>query len=83
MRFKTYQKQFNYIVRKEKRTYNLSLFKKAEGDAKAIWKIINNLQGKRNAKIAQSFIIDGEVVFQRRRIAEEFNNYFVSIEQRN
>ena len=79
MKYKAYQKQFNYIVRKAKRTYNLSLFKKAEGDAKATWKIINNLRGKRNAKIAQSFIIDGEVVFQRRRIAEGFNNYFVSI----
>ena len=32
-----------------------------------------------NAKIAQSFIIDGEIVFQRRLIAEGFNNYFVSI----
>ena len=42
-------------------------------------KIINNLRGMRNAKMSQSFIIDGEVVFQRRRIAEGFNNYFVSI----
>ena len=78
-RYKAYQKEFNYVIRKAKRIYNLSLFKKAEGDAKATWKIINNLRGKRNAKIAQSFIIDGEIVFQRILIAEGFNNYFVSI----
>jgi len=79
LRYRTYQKQLKYIIRKAKRTYNLNKFKKAEGDAKATWKIINNLRGNKKGKISQSFIIDGEVVTQRRKIAEGFNNYFVSI----
>ena len=53
-----------------------------KGDPKATWKLINNLRGKSKSKILPSFIIDGELVTNRRKIATAFNNYFVSIAQK-
>ena len=54
-----------------------------KGDPKATWKLINNLRGKKkNARIVPSFIIDGELVMNKRIIANAFNKYFVSIAQK-
>jgi len=79
----TYRKKLNYIIRHAKRTYNLKKFEEVKGDPKATWKLINTLRGKRkNARIVPSFIIDGELVMNKRIVANAFNKYFVSIAQK-
>ena len=78
--YDTYRKKLKYIIRHAKRLYNLKKFEEVKGDLKATWKLINKLRGKhKNARIVPSFIIDGELVMNKRIIANAFNKYFVSI----
>ena len=46
---------------------------------KKTWQLINELRGKSKTNIKASFIIDGQVVHDRREIAKEFNIFFSSI----
>ena len=46
---------------------------------KKTWKLINNLRGKAKTNIKASFIINGDMVQDRREIVKEFNIYFSSI----
>lgn len=46
---------------------------------KKTWKIINELRGKTTATIKPSFIINSELIQDRRVIANEFNKFFTSI----
>ena len=43
------------------------------------WKLINDLRGKAKTNIKASFMINGEMVQDRREIVKEFNIYFSSI----
>ena len=43
------------------------------------WKLINELKGKQKQSVKSFFIINGEVVENCRKIANEFNNYFISV----
>ena len=49
------------------------------GNSKKTWEIINEIRGKEKSKIKPSFIVDGELVKNRRVIANEFNKFFTSI----
>ena len=78
--YNTYRKKLKYIIRHAKRLYNLKKFEEVKGDPKATWKLINNLRGKKkNSRTVPSFLIDGELVMNKRIIANAFNKYFVSI----
>ena len=77
--YKTYLKYFKYIIRHAKNDYHKNKCNDAKGDLKATWKILNNLRGKTKSKIMPSFIIDGKLVTEKRKIANAFNDYFVSI----
>ena len=69
-----------YIIRHAKQAFNLKKIEDVRGDPKATWKLINNLRGKKkNGRNAPSFIIDGELVMNKRIIANAFNKYFVSL----
>ena len=48
-------------------------------DIKKTWKLINDLRGKSKNNIKASFIINGEMVQDRKVIAKEFNVLFSSI----
>ena len=50
-----------------------------QGDSKKMWRVINEVRGKRRKQIKPSFLINNERIICRRIIAHEFNNYFVSI----
>ena len=54
-------------------------FQSVHGDCKKTWKLINKLRGKQKQSVKSFFIINGEVVENRRKIANEFNNYFISV----
>ena len=53
--------------------------KKADGNSKETWKIINEIRGKHKARIKPSFIINEVIVEERRAIANGFNSYFTTI----
>ena len=77
--YKDYRKSLKGIINYAKKAYRLKIFKKAEGNSKETWKIINEIRGKHKVKIKPSFIIDGNVIEERRVIANGFNKYFTSI----
>ena len=51
----------------------------AKGNIKKTWELINKLRGKAKGDIKASFIIDGQMVTDRRKIANGFNIFFASI----
>ena len=44
-----------------------------------MWRVINDLRGKYKKEIKPSFVIDNQKIFDRRIIANKFNEYFNSI----
>ena len=54
-------------------------FKENEGNLKKTWEIINKICGKKRQEMKPMFIIDNVKITNRRIIANEFNNYFVSL----
>ena len=77
--YKLYRKQLNTIISCAKRSHRLKQFEKVEGNSRQTWKLINEIRGKQKTKIKPSFIIDGNLVEERRVIADSFNKYFTSI----
>ena len=69
--YKDYRKSL--IINYAKKAHRLKRFKKAEGNSKETWKIISEIRGKHKVKIKPSFIIDGNVIEERRVIANGFN----------
>ena len=59
--------------------HKLKKFENSMGNSRETWKIINEIRGKSKTKIKPSFIIDGDLVEERRAIANGFNKYFTSI----
>ena len=49
------------------------------GDLKKTWALINELRGHSKQNIKASFIINGNLVVDRREISNEFNNFFASV----
>ena len=43
------------------------------------WKLIHELRGKQKQSVKSFFIINGDEVENRRKIANESNNYFISV----
>ena len=77
-----YRKKLKYIIRNAKDNYYKNKIDYVKGDPKATWKLINNLRGNTKSSISPTFIIDSEVVLNHRRIANAFNDYFVSVAQK-
>ena len=46
---------------------------------KKTWTLINELRGKVKQNIKASFVINGQIVEDRRQISNEFNNFFASV----
>ena len=53
--------------------------KEHSNDHKKTWEVINQIRGKKKGTIRPSFIINNQRIIERRKISQEFNNYFVSI----
>ena len=69
MRHKNFRFELRKIIKLAKKTF---YFKKT-------WKLINDLRGKSKNNIKAYFIINGEMVQDRRVITKEFNVFFPSI----
>ena len=67
------------MIKHAKRVYYNKRFDSAKGNMKKTWALINELRGKSKCNIKSCFKIDGELVVNKRKIANGFNNFFSSI----
>ena len=79
MNYKNFRFELRKIIKLAKKTFYFKKFESVQGDKKKTWKLINDLRGKLKNYIKTSFIINGEMVQDRRVIAKEFNVLFSSI----
>ena len=57
----------------------MSLFIILIGNLKKTWELINHIRGSMKKSIKPQIVIDNERIIERHVIANEFNNYFVSL----
>ena len=79
IRFKRYRKYLKKVIKLAKKTFYSKKFNGVQGDLKKTWNLINELRGKSKQNIKASFVINGELVEDRRKISNEFNNFFASV----
>ena len=77
--YKVYRKKLKGMIKHAKRVYYNKRFDSAKGNMKKTWALINELRGKSKCNIKSCFKIDGELVVNKREIANGFNNFFSSI----
>ena len=77
--YSKFRKIIKHTIKQAKKLYMYTKFLSVHGDCKKTWKLINELRGKQKQSVKPFFIINGEVVENRRKIANEFNNYFISV----
>ena len=77
--YKEFRKKLKGIIAHAKKLHYYRKFDRAQGKSKEIWKVLNEIRGKAKNKPKSSFIIDGELVEDRRVIATRFNKFFTSI----
>ena len=78
-KFSKYRYNLKKIIKNQKSRYYKNKISSYEGNLKKTWEVINQLRGKGKRSLKPNFMIDGEVVIQRRVIANKFNEYFTSI----
>ena len=77
--YSNFHKILKHTIKQAKKLYMYNKFQSVHGDCKKTWKLINELRGKQKQSVKPFFIINGEVVENRRKIANEFKNYFISV----
>ena len=78
-KYKNYRKKLTNLIKCAKKKFYSQEFDKCQGNSKKTWKLINELRGKCQSKSNSSFLIQGNVIRDRRIIADEFNKYFTSV----
>ena len=81
-RYKSLRKKLNVSIKMAKKNYYSKRFNNVEGNIKKTWELINELRGKNKSKIKAQFIIDGQLVVDRREISNEFNHFFSTVAQK-
>ena len=79
IKYKDFRRKLKSIIRIAKKSFYYRKFDNCKGDTKKTWSLINELRGKSKQQTKPSFIIDGQLVRDRRIIANQFNKYFTSI----
>ena len=79
MAYKDFSKKLKHLIAAAKRMHYFNKFQAVQGDCKKTWQLINEIRGKQKTKIKPSFIINGELNEDRRKIANGFNQFFTSI----
>ena len=67
--YKVYRKKLKGMIKQEKRVFYNKRFDSAKGNMKKTWALINELRGKSKCNIKSCFKIDGELVVNKREIA--------------
>ena len=76
--YKSYCKALRKLLNLAECEYVQSKFKSLGNNSSKNWKLLNKLLNRKSKQISDSFNIDGSLVHDARKIAEKFNNYFVS-----
>ena len=74
-RFKDYRKYLKKVIKVAKNRFYAKKFNNVKGDLKKTWALINELRGKLKQNIKASFVINGQIVEDRRTISNEFSNF--------
>ena len=77
--YSSYRLTLKHAITAAKTSYYHNKISQHKGDLKKMWGVINELRGKRNSGINSKFVLDNQLITDRRVIANEFNKYFVSI----
>ena len=77
--FLNHRRRLQSLIKKSKKLYYGKKFKEHALNKKKLWSILNELRGKCRKAIKPEFMIDNVKITNRRVIANEFNNYFISI----
>ena len=78
-KYKSYRRYLKKVIKLAKRNYYSKRFENVQGDLIKTWSLINELRGKTKQNIKASFVINGELVEDRRQISNEFNQFFASV----
>jgi hypothetical protein len=78
-KFKEFRKNLKAVIKLAKKKFYLRKFTAVQGNMKKTWALINDLRGKSKTNIKASFIIDGKLVNDRRKISNGFNEFFSSV----
>ena len=78
MRFKSYRKYLKKVINLAKRIFITKKFNNVHGDIKKTWDLINELRCKVKKNIKASFVINRQLVEDRRKIYNYFNSFFAS-----
>ena len=78
---KLYKNKLTSILRLAEKSYYSKLLTEKKGDAKGIWKILNNVINKKQGhhELAKQFECNGEMIHDRTVIANEFNTFFANV----
>ena len=81
IKYKLYKNKLTSILRLAEKSYYLKLLTEKKGDAKGIWKILNNVINKKQGhhELAKQFECNGEMIHDRIAIANEFNTFFANV----
>ena len=79
LEFKEFRRKLKGVITQAKKLHNFRKFENANGNCKDTWKVINEIRGKVKAMPKPHFLINGDIIKDRRAIASGFNNYFSSI----
>ena len=77
--YRNFRKKLKDVIKQAKKTFYCKKFAKVQGNIKKTWALINELRGKSQINIKASFIINGELVKDKRQISNGFNFFFSSI----
>ncbi|KAG1675725.1 hypothetical protein GQR58_014551 [Nymphon striatum] len=82
-RYKTYRNKLNQVIRLSKKLYHLSYFETFKNDSKKIWRGINGLLHKNKTKNRNNFQLNiaGNLLSDRKSVANAFNHFFTNIAQ--
>ena len=78
-KFRDFRRTLRHAITRAKYDLYSNRISECSGDMKKTWSIINEVRGKRKGSLRPKFIIDNKLIVNRRKIANEFNTYFVSL----
>ena len=78
-KYSDYRRTLKHTITAAKKKFYHKKIDRNKGDLKKTWATINELRGKLKKPINSQFMINNERIMDRRKIANGFNDYFISI----
>ena len=66
-------------IRRAKQNYYQSLFNECQGNSSKIWKLFNDITGRKENNIISSICVNGQEIQSQLDIVNKFNQYFVNV----